>query len=600
VTELAPPKISPFAPELSRAERIGWWVALALALAWIALLFGESIPQAFRPYVAETDWKQATWHYWRYSIDGAFPEGHLLTDFAFATHGPPVWWFLMATFSWFFDPIIAANILHICGFLSACVAMYFVVLRFTNHYVALVASVLVVRMPMYFAVASGGFARSFGMSLVLGFLALWVWGKHRWVLAMLILQAGFYPSAVIPCGLAYGLFLTYRALRHKEWRPFFEVCATGVVVILIGVAYDQKSEDWWGSMMTVEQAWTNEAVQSGGRSKWVPMPRISGVFESTLTNPFRQHGPAAIDALAELNRKNRSWPLALPFFLMAGFALIRKRIPVPLLMLFGSAAAGFFLARGVAFKLYLPRRVLQHSYGALSVVLICIGAWVVVSFLMKKREHAAKIVAALVIAVPILLVAGPGARPHNYRSYKRDAPLYEWVAKNTPITAQFAGNYQILDEIPLFAQRQVFINWKMAHPFRFGYYAEVERRTLAMYKAYYATDWETVLDFCEQEKIDYIIWDKARFQKLERGDGQLFRPLRAKVAKFFRAGKGRFVLPNTPEEAMVYKHRRKYRVVDVAKLRAWYTQEQAKPKPVEAPEGQPGADAGPSPTDAGP
>jgi hypothetical protein len=556
------PRLGPHR-ELSRTERIGWWLILLVGILWCGAIADASIPQAFRPYVAETDWKQAIWQYWRYSIDGAFPAGHLLTDFAFATHGPPVWWFLMATLSRVANPIIAANILHIAGFVLVVVATYFVVVRYAHHYLAVVAAVLVPRMPMYFIVASGGFARSFGMGVVMLLLAAWVWGRHRLVLLVLVLQAGLYPSAVIPCGLAYGAYHFVRAIVTREPRQLLEVIATGVVVVLIGYAYDHQAPTWWGSMMTLAEAQQNPAVQAGGRSTWVPMPTPASIFELTLTNPFRVHGePLWRTMLSERNGRN----LGMVYAVLVGIALLRRRIPIPVVAMFLSSAAGFFLARALAFKLYLPHRVLQHSYGALVIVTVSIALWVVATWVLRDRRHLAGTVAAFSLAIPIVVFAGVGTKEHRYRSYANDARLYQWIEKNTAVDAQFAGNYQILDEIPLFAKRQVFINWKMAHPFRAGYYKEVERRTLRMYEAYYATDWSAFLRFCDQEKIDFFVWNEKLYQTLERGDGQLFSPLRQRIEPLFQAGKGRFVVPSAPAKAVVFRHRT-YRVIDVEKLR---------------------------------
>ncbi len=50
-----------------------WWrqpahvVAALLVLAYVVAVARLRFENAFDPYVAETDWKQAIWHYWRYS-----------------------------------------------------------------------------------------------------------------------------------------------------------------------------------------------------------------------------------------------------------------------------------------------------------------------------------------------------------------------------------------------------------------------------------------------------------------------------------------------------------------------------------------------------
>lgn len=557
-------------PRVRDLQRIAYVVTTLIALVWVGYLLHLTITQAFRPYVAETDWKQAVWQYWRYHIDGAFPPGNLVTDYVFVTHAPPFWWAPMALLSTFVTPTTAANILNIVAFLGACVSMYFVVRRVANHYVALVAAVFVPRMPIFFAISSGGYARSFGQFLILGFLALWLHGKRRWCLAWLILQAGLYPSAVIPCALAFGVWTLATSFRDRALRPLLELAGTGLVVITLGLVFDWRAPAWWGDMMTEAEAWANPGMRRGGRSAWVPMTDPWYLIKMTLTNPFRPNGPVPFPALTKWYSQSAEYlPMIGLVVAAAVYALVRRlKFPVQLLLLFGGAMAGYLLAREMAFQLYLPRRVLQHSYAVLMLASTAILFHVVLTSLLPRRGGLAHALSALLLLVPTVVFAGPGFREHTYRSYAKDAPLYEWLQKNTPLDATFAGNFQIMDEVPLFAQRQVYMNWKLAHPFRAGYWAEVQRRTLEMYRAYYATDFNQVLDFADREGVDYLIVDKLRYSKLERGDGQLFTPLREEVTKYFRAGRGRVVFEEPPPEIVAYRHRR-YSVIPISTLRSY-------------------------------
>jgi len=157
--------------------------------------------------------------------------------------------------------------------------------------------------------------------------------------------------------------------------------------------------------------------------------------------------------------------------------------------------------------------------------------------------------------------------PRLWRDYSKDARLYEWIQKKTPKDAVFAGNFQIMDEVPLFGRRRVYVNWKLAHPYRLGYFDLVTERTRAMYAALYAKRIEEVVAFADATGVDYLIVDPARFKTLEKGDGQLFEPLRSMVKPMFAAcEKTTCALNPPPPSAVVFKSSR-YLVVSVAALR---------------------------------
>ncbi len=119
----------------------------------------------------------------------------------------------------------------------------------------------------------------------------------------------------------------------------------------------------------------------------------------------------------------------------------------------------------------------------------------------------------------------------------------------------------------------------MAHPVRAGYFAEHECRMLAMYGAYYANDLKDVVAFCEREKIDWFIVDRTRFSAVEKGDGQLFEPVRSKVVALFDARKAQgFAMAKLPREVTAYHHG-DYDVVEVARLREHVQRSQTTPSP---------------------
>ena len=98
----------------SRPWQIARTAALLAAGAYFVGVLLLRMAGAVSEWALDGDQPQAVWHYWRYHVAGAFPAGHLLTDYAFVMHAPPAWWALMASLSTAFEPALSAKILQVC------------------------------------------------------------------------------------------------------------------------------------------------------------------------------------------------------------------------------------------------------------------------------------------------------------------------------------------------------------------------------------------------------------------------------------------------------------------------------------------------------
>jgi hypothetical protein len=552
-----------------RNERL---ITNALWLYVLVIFFSRMTPNFF-PYVAETDWKQWIWQYHRYARDGAFPPGQLLTDYGFAMQ-PPLYWLVMATLSSVLHPQWAAAIVNIVAIAGAFYFVARIVEARTSPLFAAAAAALLARDEVFHRVTVGGYPRTFGPVLTLAFLAFWLEGRHRAVLLTFVVGAALYPSVVVPCALVYGAWSVLVAGRAGWWRRNLELAACAVVVAALSLVQNFEAPDWWGHVLTLAEAEHRPELGPDGRFPWLPFPSFWPRVLTSVGQPFALRG--------FLGRKLHVYPwsshavagafvVVLAVLVVVAVVLWRRKktqqlVPLHPLFLVGSATVAFWLARTLAFRLYLPHRMVQHVVPYAIVVVFVIAAFVVGRALLGERRGA---VAALVLVLSPFVVAGDGFYGGGWRSYAADKPLYQWLEKHTPITAQFAGPLQILDEIPFFARRQAYVNWKMAHPVRAGYFAEMERRMLAMYGAYYANDLNDVVAFCDQEKIDWFIVDRTRFAAVEQGDGQLFEPVRGKVVAMFEAKKAQgFAMASLPKDVVAFHHGN-YDVVDVAKLRAF-------------------------------
>jgi len=276
-----------------------------------------------------------------------------------------------------------------------------------------------------------------------------------------------------------------------------------------------------------------------------------------------------------------AWPEDLTRHLFAGalaaafvVAVVKRRragivVPWELVVLAGSSLVGFAAAQALAFQLYLPHRVVQHTLPYVAIVAIPLVYRALGQALGLSARRATTFALAAGV-LPVFVLCGDGIAQGGYRDHRDDAPLYEWLEQRTDPRAQFAGTLEVLDEIPLFAGRQPYVNWMMAHPFRKGYYSEIDRRMRAMFDAYYAASLDVVVAFCDREAVDYVIVDRAAFARVPAGHGnsELYAPLGEAVEALWSARRpGGFALDPPPPAAVVFAHG-KHVVVERERLRA--------------------------------
>ena len=185
-------------PAVSVADELralpGWQQALTFALSfYIVFVSVQRFSHCLDPWVAETDWKQWIWQYWRYHREGAFPAGNVITDYTFNAQ-PPLYHLLMSTLSRLVTPVLAANIVNWIAWALALWACVVAVRRRTTLVVGLLVALVFVRDDALHQFSMGGYPRSFGPTLTLLFLAAWLNGRHRLVLLVLVAAAAVYPS----------------------------------------------------------------------------------------------------------------------------------------------------------------------------------------------------------------------------------------------------------------------------------------------------------------------------------------------------------------------------------------------------------------------
>jgi len=547
------------------AGRVAAVVCFVALTAYCVATMSQRLAGFFDPWSADGDQAQAVWQYWRYHISGLFPSGDFLTDYAFKMHAPPVWWVLMASGSIFFEPVVVAKFWNIVAYAATLLITIVGIGRRSNVFVGMAAAFMLARNVDFSTIIAGGYARSFGPMLTMLFLAVFLSGRHRLALGVLVFQAAFYPSVVIPCGIAYGLYTVVAGPMPVRLRRMAGMFVAGLLIIALGKSQDIGAPTWWGPLVTLEEASKMEVWGPGGRVPETPLRPMSVELEKNTARAWRVSGDIVNDEVTTMVRRRLpELPLALfgvGIIAFVGVAIRRHRrgeavidpFPWQIPLLFAAALAAYVLARQLAFRLYLPYRPLQHVVPYMFYATMALLPWALLINLMPRRRTLATVLAVAIAVLPNLLIFGDGFErgPTTYVSYSWNKNLYERL-RRLPKNVMVAGDFTNTSSAPLFGHVLVFVNKNLAHPFRLGFWAEAERRIHETYKALYATSLDEVLAFAEREKIDYLVWQKNIHMQ---PDKRLFRPVKRPIDALFQKNKriGFALAKPLPKEAIAFR-----------------------------------------------
>ena len=570
-----------------------WWVARAVAAVALVWFFATVMDFKFRhassPWALQGDQHQSVGHFWRYARDGAIPPGHLLSDYAFAYHSPPVWWAVMATASSIWDPLVSAKALGLTAYALFALGAVFIVGRRTEWVLGLLVGLLVLRNPPDLPEQiTGGMARSMGPALLYLFLYAYLRGKHRLALGSLVAQAAVYPAVVIPCGITYGIDCLLRGPAAVRRRRVVGMFVAGVIVVVLGKSQDFSAPEWWGDPVTYAEAEQMPAWSLRGRFPEVPHRTFASAMEFNLVRPYKElgHHLASDDATKFVGRHLEAVFLGIPLaFGALGLALnaLRRwrrpkeaappaqestpeptpeptpdgeRLPWQSFALFAGSLAGYALVRALAFKLFLPSRQLGFTLQFIIVVTMPLLVWYGSAAVLPARLPARRVwlvvVTALVTVLPPFAFRGDGCATTaaGYRDHADDQKIWNAVRK-LPLGEEVACDLSFCEYMMPLGQHVPFSARNLTHPLRKGYYEETERRLVEMQRVLHATRLGEIHDFVKNEKIRYFMYHKGEVESVNK---RLYEPATTKVRAVFAEGRGRKrLLLDPPKEAVIFR-----------------------------------------------
>lgn len=545
-------------------------LATVVTLAYVVAIATYRYSPLLQPWTIEGDAKQVIWMFYRYADPGTLPSGNLLFDYSWAYNAPPFYRAIMIPLSTVMDPIRAGHLLQIVLWVAALVAIYVVCRRQVHHYAGLAAVALFAQSPWWHKMAAGGYPRTFGPTLTLIFLAVWLGGHRRAAIGLLVLMAGTHPSPMMGCGLAFGVWTLWNFLKDRQWRPVVELSVAGAVMLALALSQELWTPSWYGPAAWYDEVIDHGAYQRGSRFPFVPhTPLFEGAL-LYLGALFHHTGHQLFDGLGKWNREHHFVLLFVPLAVAAVLGAVR-RIPFPprLALLFGSAFIAYALSRALAFKLHVPSRPLTHMWPALLAVIVVLVVFMTLKAWLPRRPRLAALLGVLLSVGPVLVIQGDGLGTWPvYGSHVGDAPLFRYLQNKTPKDAVVGGSFRGTDLVGLFGHRIPYVNWTLAHPFRLGYFAEIERRAVRNYEALWASDAATVTRFGQDEGVDYMLVDVRLFDRFDDAGSIVrpFPPITAKIRPFFDAGRRAGFVLKDAGDAVVFKHRH-WRLVDISKLK---------------------------------
>jgi hypothetical protein len=324
---------------------------------------------------------------------------------------------------------------------------------------------------------------------------------------------------------------------------------------------------------------------SDGRAEIFPTPSLPAALLSVttgLTNAVFKQYPQQLRKFNTSLFNAKTIP-PIMFSLVAvvfGFGVMemlkgRLIIPKEIVFLALSSAIMYLVSDLVLFRLYQPIRYLQYSIPLVILVLSAIVIGHLISRVSNMNVKTALwCLIACVLGLHLNVNKGVGLKDYSTQYYHHrlaaghlsiPKDLYSSLSE-VPKESVIAAHPYLADSIPTFAQRKVFINFELSHPWFDKYWEIIYERTSDFFEAYYAREFETVCRFSENHGVDYIVVDKRHFQQVYLQEGKMyFEPINSYI-KTLVSNRKDFVLLSVPAEVRIFSDKNIF-VVSMDSLR---------------------------------
>lgn len=545
-----------------------WYLLPILYLASFAYSIGDGY---FSDLIFQNDARQQITPYWWFHHGSGF-ESSLVYEYmlCYMTLGHRALYFLA---TYIFSPVIASQLIALL--LTAGVLFYCYKLGSkSTHAAGAMLTVLVLRRHGW--ALCGGLPRSFGPLIALAFLYYFLSRNERGILAVLLAGALFYPSVFLICVGAYSLYvavtIAIRLDRRSLDRAVRLACACGVCFLLLLPSAIKPAAI--GKTVTLAQASEMPEWNDGGRFPELPLPRpwheISKEPVHSLESFVRDPGPIH----APVGNRAKARVASLLLLVAICLLLVKRlaqRVLLPVLCFAAASGALYFLARHLAFRLFLPDRMLIYGIRFAIALTLCLGLAGIGQMSFRRWKIPAGSFALAVFMGAVLVLWHPGIPGRGgYADFglvdkRRKSDFYGAISR-LPSHSMIAGDPRELDNVLLTTGQNAYFTFETAHPLYDNYYREISRRIRAFHEAYFATTPDILLSFVKAERIDYLLINRAHFAANGVHNYSLFEPYDREVhEKYGSIDRTGFVL-GRPNLSGVVCSRAEYFMVDTRRL----------------------------------
>ena len=356
---------------------------------------------------------------------------------------------------------------------------------------------------------------------------------------VMVLTVFFYPSITLICLFLMFFDLLYRLYRTKILANKKVIVHYGIgFVVVLGLLlqlYVLTATTEYGSFISYDQAAEMPEFYAGGKMRFsgIPVLPLSAFVNPMIGLTAKMFVPEVfVYGKAFLN--GFSWHLAfvalrvllvVAFFLYLGIRFKGSKLPRVFWMLLGTSLVLSLLAKLFAFHLFYPSRYWRFTYPLLVILFAGLA--------LHRMKRVAVFFGCVVVLFAIPMVQlGQGMMDST--ECGEQAGLLDFIS-GLPVDVMVAGHPYDMDCVPTFSKRSAYVTFEHTLPHHVGFYAEMERRTNAVFDAYYSSDVTSVGAFCLEEGVDYFVFGKSRFE-----DASYFKPYSARIDALLDLNAGNF------------------------------------------------------------
>ena len=355
----------------------------------------------------------------------------------------------------------------------------------------------------------------------------------------MVLTVFFYPSITLICLFLMFFDLLYRVYRTKVLTNKNVIVTYGVgFVVVLGLLlqlYVLTATTDYGSFVSFNEASEMPEFYAGGKMRFsgIPVLPLRAFVNPMIGLTAKMFVPEVFvygkDFLSSFSLHTffvgiRLLLVAL-FFLYVGVRFKGSQIPRIFWLLLGTSIVLSVLAKVFAFHLFYPSRYWRFTYPLLVVLFAGLA--------LHRMKRVAVFFGCVVVLFFIPMVQ-LGHSMMDSTECGEQSGLLDFIS-TLPRDVMVAGHPYDMDCVPTFSKRAAYVTFEHTLPHHVGFYAEMSRRTNAVFDAYYSSDVASVNAFCTAEGVDYFVFGKSRFE-----DASYFKPYSARIDALLDLNAGNF------------------------------------------------------------